>query len=147
MMKFLLHCGVQAPISNRWSYLACEACTERIVEQFVLTGPPACFSICTETSVLVHGSEGMDGTLLACSLAQVILDPDCRTVRGFEALVEREWLQAGHPFLLRCQHGAFCPPSLRTKDQSPTFLIFLDCVFQVSFSKRSPKSLSNLAWS
>lgn len=84
-----------------------------------------------ETSVLVHGSEGMDGTLLACSLAQVILDPDCRTVRGFEALVEREWLQAGHPFLLRCQHGAFCPPSLRTKDQSPTFLIFLDCVFQI----------------
>ncbi|XP_029841778.2 myotubularin-related protein 9 isoform X3 [Ixodes scapularis] len=84
-----------------------------------------------ETSVVVHGTEGMDGTLLACSIAQVILDPDCRTVRGFEALVEREWLQAGHPFLLRCQHGAFAPAGTHTKDQSPTFFMFLDCVFQI----------------
>ncbi|KAK8759210.1 hypothetical protein V5799_003159 [Amblyomma americanum] len=84
-----------------------------------------------ERTVVVHGSEGTDSTLLACSLAQVILDPDCRTMRGFQALVEREWLRAGHPFRLRCQHGAFSPPSVRTKDQSPTFLIFLDCVFQI----------------
>lgn len=84
-----------------------------------------------ERSVLIHGSEGTDSTLLACSLAQVILDPDCRTMRGFQALVEREWLRGGHPFRLRCQHGAFAPPSVRTKDQSPSFLIFLDCVFQI----------------
>lgn len=84
-----------------------------------------------ERTVVVHGSEGTDSTLLACSLAQVILDPDCRTMRGFQALVEREWLRTGHPFRLRCQHGAFAPPSVRTKDQSPTFLIFLDCVFQI----------------
>ncbi|XP_077539573.1 myotubularin-related protein 9 isoform X2 [Haemaphysalis longicornis] len=84
-----------------------------------------------ERSVLIHGSEGTDSTLLACSLAQVILDPDCRTMRGFQALVEREWLRGGHPFRLRCQHGAFAPASVRTKDQSPTFLIFLDCVFQI----------------
>lgn len=84
-----------------------------------------------ERSVVIHGSEGTDSTLLACSLAQVILDPDCRTMRGFQALVEREWLRAGHPFRLRCQHGAFAPASVRTKEQSPTFLIFLDCVFQI----------------
>ncbi|CAN7989167.1 unnamed protein product, partial [Ixodes hexagonus] len=84
-----------------------------------------------ETSVLVHGAEGTDSTLLACSIAQVILDPDCRTVRGFEALVEREWLQAGHPFFTRCQHGAFAPAGTHTKDQSPTFFMFLDCVFQI----------------
>lgn len=84
-----------------------------------------------ERSVLIHGSEGTDSTLLACSLAQVILDPDCRTMRGFQALVEREWLRGGHPFRLRCQHGAFASPSVRTRDQSPTFLIFLDCVFQI----------------
>lgn len=34
-------------------------------------------------SVLVHGSSGLDSTLLVTSLAQVILNPDCRTVRGF----------------------------------------------------------------
>lgn len=44
-------------------------------------------------SVLVHGTEGTDSTLQVTSIAQIILDPRCRTIRGFEALVEREWLQ------------------------------------------------------
>lgn len=83
------------------------------------------------SSVLVHGSEGMDSTLQVCSLAQVILNPDCRTVHGFEALIEREWLQAGHPFATRCKHSAFTVPSSRTKEQSPIFLVFLDCVYQI----------------
>ena len=51
-----------------------------------------------KASVLVHGSDGKDITLCVTSLAQVILNPDCRTVRGFEALIEREWLQVA--FLL-----------------------------------------------
>lgn len=34
------------------------------------------------SSILVHGSEGLDATLLVTSLAQVILNADCRTVRG-----------------------------------------------------------------
>lgn len=46
-----------------------------------------------KSSVVVHGSDGRDLTLCVTSLAQVILNPDCRTVRGFEALIEREWLQ------------------------------------------------------
>ena len=46
-----------------------------------------------KASVLVHGSYGTDITLCVTSLAQIILNPDCRTVRGFEALIEREWLQ------------------------------------------------------
>lgn len=33
-------------------------------------------------SVLVHGTYGLDSTLLVTSVAQVILNPDCRTVRG-----------------------------------------------------------------
>lgn len=33
-------------------------------------------------SVLVHGTAGLDSTLLITSVAQVILNPDCRTVRG-----------------------------------------------------------------
>ncbi|KAL1491127.1 hypothetical protein ABEB36_011769 [Hypothenemus hampei] len=51
-------------------------------------------------SVLVHGTSGMDATLVVTSLAQMILNPDCRTARGLQALIEREWLQAGHPFQL-----------------------------------------------
>lgn len=34
------------------------------------------------TSVLVHGASGLDSTLLVTSVVQVILNPDCRTVRG-----------------------------------------------------------------
>lgn len=32
--------------------------------------------------VLVHGSKGLDSTLIVTSLVQIILNPDCRTVRG-----------------------------------------------------------------
>lgn len=82
-------------------------------------------------SVLVHGSSGLDSTLLLTSLAQMILNPDCRTVRGLQALIEREWLQAGHPFQTR--HSKFCYSSTRSKGQQPTFLLFLDCVHQLHY--------------
>ncbi|GIY67345.1 myotubularin-related protein 9 [Caerostris darwini] len=83
------------------------------------------------SSVLVHGAEGTDGTLTVCALAQIILNPDCRTVHGFEALIEREFIQAGHPFSTRCQCNAYASINSRSKDQSPTFLMFLDCVYQI----------------
>ncbi|KFM70519.1 Myotubularin-related protein 9, partial [Stegodyphus mimosarum] len=83
------------------------------------------------SSVLVHGAEGTDATLTVCALTQIILNPDCRTVHGFEALIEREFLQAGHPFSIRCQCGPYAAANSRSKDQSPTFLMFLDCVFQI----------------
>ncbi|VVC93033.1 unnamed protein product [Leptidea sinapis] len=77
--------------------------------------------------VLLHGTRGEDATLLVCSLVQIILNPDCRTIRGFQALVEREWLQAGHPFLSRLRSGPLAPPQPRA---APTFPLFLDCVRQ-----------------
>ncbi|XP_062858264.1 myotubularin-related protein 9 [Trichomycterus rosablanca] len=80
-------------------------------------------------SVLVHGAEGTDSTLQVTSLAQIILDPGCRTVRGFEALVEREWLQAGHPFHHRCAQSAYS--NGKPRNESPVFLLFLDGVWQI----------------
>ncbi|XP_066573460.1 myotubularin-related protein 9 isoform X2 [Amia ocellicauda] len=80
-------------------------------------------------SVLVHGAEGTDTTLLLTSLAQLILDPHSRTLSGFMALVEREWVQAGHPFQQRCAHSAFSHARLR--HEAPTFLLFLDCLGQL----------------
>ena len=47
--------------------------------------------------MLVHGTEGTDSTLQVTSLAQIILDPACRTIQGFQGLVEREWLQVSVP--------------------------------------------------
>ncbi|XP_075454816.1 myotubularin-related protein 9 [Ascaphus truei] len=80
-------------------------------------------------SVLVHGTEGMDSTLQVTSLAQIILEPKCRTIRGFESLIEREWLQAGHPFHQRCAQSAYS--NGKQKWEAPTFLLFLDCVWQI----------------
>ncbi|KAK9888510.1 hypothetical protein WA026_000761 [Henosepilachna vigintioctopunctata] len=82
-------------------------------------------------TVLVHGSSGLDTTLLVTAITQVILNPDCRTVRGMQALIEREWLQAGHPFQLRNSKFGFS--NTRSKYQQPTFLLFLDCVHQLHY--------------
>jgi len=87
-----------------------------------------------EASVLVHGSDGMDSTLQVSALAQLILNPDCRTIRGFEALIEREWLEAGHPFASRHRHSVYAPSIVRDRGHgmAPSFLLFLDCVWQVT---------------
>uniref|UniRef100_A0A224XDV7 Putative phosphatidylinositol 3-phosphate 3-phosphatase myotubularin mtm1 n=1 Tax=Panstrongylus lignarius TaxID=156445 RepID=A0A224XDV7_9HEMI len=82
-------------------------------------------------SVLVHGAEGTDFTLLVTSLTQVILNPDCRTVRGFEALIEREWIQGGYPFSKRHAHSCYSSPSSRNRSEAPVFLMFLDCIYQI----------------
>ncbi|XP_038127498.1 myotubularin-related protein 9-like isoform X2 [Cyprinodon tularosa] len=80
-------------------------------------------------SALVHGYEGTDCTLLICTLAQLIMDPSCRTLEGFLALLDREWLQAGHPFQQRCAHSAYS--HARLQYESPVFLLLLDCVWQL----------------
>ncbi|XP_031144576.1 myotubularin-related protein 9-like isoform X2 [Sander lucioperca] len=80
-------------------------------------------------SVLVYGSEGKDSTLLISTLAQLIMDPYCRTLEGFLALLEREWVQAGHPFQQRCAHSAYS--HARLQQESPVFLLLLDCVWQL----------------
>lgn len=85
-------------------------------------------------SVLVHGADGMDSTLQVSALAQLILDAECRTVRGFLWLVEREWIRAGHPFSTRHRHSVFAPMATRDRAHgaAPSFLLFLDCVWQLT---------------
>ncbi|CAL8144055.1 unnamed protein product [Orchesella dallaii] len=87
------------------------------------------------TSVLVHGSDGTDTTLAVTALTQIILNPDCRSIRGFEALIEREFLQGGYPFGTRHFKScyAYANSSARNpkKTYAPTFLLFVDCVWQL----------------
>lgn len=130
LIKLVEACNDQSHNMDRWlSKLEASNWLSHIKE--ILT--TACLAAqCIDregASVLVHGSEGMDSTLQVTSLAQIILEPKCRTIRGFEALVEKEWLQAGHPFQHRCAQSAYANSKQRW--EAPTFLLFLDCVWQI----------------
>ncbi|KZO95777.1 phosphatases II [Calocera viscosa TUFC12733] len=54
--------------------------------------------------VLVHCSDGWDRTAQLASIAELCLDPFYRTFRGFQILVEKDWLAFGHRFADRCGH-------------------------------------------
>ncbi|KAH7889577.1 protein-tyrosine phosphatase-like protein [Phlebopus sp. FC_14] len=54
--------------------------------------------------VLIHCSDGWDRTSQLSALSQLCLDPYYRTMRGFQILVEKDWLSFGHRFLDRCGH-------------------------------------------
>jgi Myotubularin-like phosphatase domain len=93
-------------------------------------------------SVLVHCSDGWDRTAQVVALAQVLMDPYYRTMEGFCVLVDKEWVHAGHKFGDR--HGYLLSSgrasgvgelpkeinSTASRERSPVFLLFLDCVFQ-----------------
>ncbi|KAJ7905782.1 protein-tyrosine phosphatase-like protein [Mycena olivaceomarginata] len=104
--------------------------------------------------VLIHCSDGWDRTSQLSALAQLCLDPFYRTIRGFEILVEKDWLSFGHKFMDRCGHLSsdkfFVSPtemggenssgadaakaflaSHHIKETSPVFHQFLEAVRQV----------------
>jgi len=58
----------------------------------------------SSSHVLIHCSDGWDRTSQLSSLSQLCLDPFYRTIRGFEILIEKDWLSYGHKFLDRCGH-------------------------------------------
>ncbi|XP_030642516.1 myotubularin-related protein 9 isoform X1 [Chanos chanos] len=131
LIKLVEACGDQSHSMDRWlsklenskwlSHVHCTLSTAGLVAE------------CVERdghSVLVHGSDGTDTTLLVTTLAQLIVDPQSRTLRGFLRLLEKEWIQAGHPFQQRCAHSAYS--HARLKQESPVFLLLLDCVWQLS---------------
>ncbi|XP_070318857.1 phosphatidylinositol-3-phosphate phosphatase MTMR1 isoform X5 [Odocoileus virginianus] len=82
-----------------------------------------------KTSVVVHCSDGWDRTAQLTSLAMLMLDSYYRTIKGFEALIEKEWISFGHRFSLRVGHGN---DNHADADRSPIFLQFIDCVWQMT---------------
>ena len=91
--------------------------TSQYIVNFILQGYP----------VVVHCSDGWDRTSQTCALACLMLDGYYRTVQGFQALIEKDWLAFGHKFQDRCGHVISDP-----NEQSPIFLQFLDAVWQIS---------------
>lgn len=80
-------------------------------------------------SVLVHCSDGWDRTPQLTCTTLLLLEPFYRTIQGFEVLVEREWLEFGHKFAQRLGHG---DDNHSDNQRSPTFLQWIDCVFQLT---------------
>ncbi|NXQ02347.1 MTMRA protein, partial [Vidua macroura] len=68
-----------------------------------------------------------DLNCLLASLVQLLGDPHARSLPGFQSLVQREWVAAGHPFPRRL--GLLCRDSPR--EEAPVFLLFLDCTWQL----------------
>lgn len=79
-------------------------------------------------SVLIHCSDGWDRTAQLSSLAQLMLDPSMRTMRGFCSLIESDWVSFGHQFSRRFGHGS---DKWDDDQRSPIFLQWLDCVHQL----------------
>ena len=57
----------------------------------------------------------------------------------FEGLIDREWLRGGHPFTERCIKVGVSP--VRYKGQGAVFLLFLDCVWQVSVENKNHETI------
>lgn len=57
----------------------------------------------------------------------MILDPYYRTLDGFQALIEKEWLSFGHKFNDRCGHIQG-----DNKEMAPVFTQFLDSIWQLT---------------
>eukprot|EP00118_Oscarella_pearsei_P007385 m.35913 g.35913 ORF g.35913 m.35913 type:complete len:881 (+) comp32187_c0_seq17:122-2764(+) len=55
-------------------------------------------------SVLIEDFDGRDLACVVSSLTQMIIDPHFRTVNGFQTLIQKEWVIAGHRFMTRCAH-------------------------------------------
>jgi len=77
-------------------------------------------------AVLCHCSDGWDRTSQFCALGQIILDPYFRTIKGFEVLIEKDWVSYGYKFSDRCDHL-----KKRSDQFSPIFLQFIDCVYHL----------------
>eukprot|EP01103_Thecamoeba_quadrilineata_P016204 TRINITY_DN5351_c0_g1_i1.p1 TRINITY_DN5351_c0_g1~~TRINITY_DN5351_c0_g1_i1.p1 ORF type:complete len:866 (+),score=134.28 TRINITY_DN5351_c0_g1_i1:95-2692(+) len=84
----------------------------------------------TGQSVLVHCSDGWDRTSQTVSLAQLMMDPFYRTIKGFIILIEKDWLSFGHQFARRTGHGANIRDPKDTQ-RAPIFQQFLDGVWQL----------------
>ncbi|XP_065516288.1 myotubularin-related protein 11 isoform X3 [Lathamus discolor] len=96
------------------------SCLRKAVEVASLLAGRCC-------SVLLQEPSDRDLNCLLASLVQLLGDPHSRTLPGFQSLLQREWVAAGHPFphrlgLLRCDSPW---------EEAPVFLLFLDCTWQL----------------
>ncbi|EAT38271.1 AAEL009815-PA [Aedes aegypti] len=78
-------------------------------------------------TVVLQEISGRDMCSVISSLVQLLLDNSFRTINGFQTLIQKEWVNLGHPFSDRIGHVY----NGNTIERSPLFLLFLDCVWQL----------------
>lgn len=77
--------------------------------------------------VIVSLEDGVNRVAQIVSVAQLLLDPFYRTIRGLQMLIEKEWVTARHAF-----HATAFGKGRKKVESSPAyFLQFLDCVWQL----------------
>lgn len=111
------------------------------------------------THIIVSRSDGWDRTAQLSALAELMLDPYYRTLRGMCELVDKEWVAFGHQFALRyssrwiglraCVAGfggvilwdrcgtGHDRTNAADKHRAPIFLQFCDAVWQ--FQRQYPR--------
>ncbi|XP_057690805.1 myotubularin-related protein 11 isoform X2 [Corythoichthys intestinalis] len=77
-------------------------------------------------TVALQEAEDRDMSCVVSSLVQVMCDPYCRSRHGFQSLLQKEWVTAGHRFYSRSNYHRD-----NDKEEAPIFLLFLDCVWQL----------------
>ncbi|XP_038128784.1 myotubularin-related protein 1a isoform X2 [Cyprinodon tularosa] len=82
-----------------------------------------------KSSVVVHCGDGWDRTAQLTALSMLMLDSYYRTLKGFQVLLEKEWISFGHKFASRVGHGE---ESHADSERSPLFVQFMDCVWQMT---------------
>ena len=87
-------------------------------------------SILRGISCVVHCSDGWDRTSQTVSIAQLILDPFYRTIKGFQSLIDKDWLGFGFKFDDRCGHLGVSTDD-NEREISPIFTQFIDVVYQL----------------
>jgi len=98
-----------------------------IVDSILSTSSAAAQGL-LQAPILIHGGEGKDITLVITSVVQVILLPECRTIRGFLSVIQREWIDAGHPFSDRYRNGPWSPKNQKTSSDGSSFFLFLHSI-------------------
>ncbi|KAL6055426.1 Myotubularin-like phosphatase domain [Balamuthia mandrillaris] len=72
-------------------------------------------------SVIVQNTKGTHSVTQVVALAQLCMDPYYRTIKGFAALITKEWLNFGHKFDSHRRKG----------EKSFIFVQWMDCVWQL----------------
>src|SRR5262249_9785637 len=80
--------------------------------------------------VVIHCSDGWDRTTQLSAIAQLLMDPYYRTIKGFRVLIQKEWLAFGHKFNDRYADATVIAG--QHEERSPVFIQFIDCVWQIA---------------